>query len=69
VKMTEVPSATYYDPSYGVIYPGSTPTDGANSFEANAVEGYVRQFPEDSFSPGLLRLRDASGQHNIVFDK
>lgn len=67
VKMTLNPAYSYYDPSYGATYLGADRTAAANYFETNAVEGYVRRFIGDA--PGVWRLRDALGQHNIIFDR
>jgi hypothetical protein len=73
VKMTDVsptdPSPRYfYDASYGVTYEGLSESAAATSFEAQAVEGYLRPFPEDAAVPGVWRMRDAAGQGNIRFD-
>jgi hypothetical protein len=67
VKMIDAPPILYYDASYGVTYTGATPAAAADYFETNAVEGYVRRFSTDA--PGVVRMRDAAGQHNITFDR
>lgn len=66
-RATSNPPMLYYDPSYGVTYTGATPTAAADYFETNAVEGYLRTFGGDP--PGVIRLRDAAGEHNIQFDR
>jgi hypothetical protein len=67
VKMTLNPAQSYYDPSYGAVYLGADRISAADYFETNAVEGYLRPFFGDA--PGVLRMRDAAGQRNIVFDR
>ena len=50
----------YYDPSYGVSYPGAEA-----DFESNAVAGYARSFFGDR--AGTYRVRKPGGGTNITF--
>jgi hypothetical protein len=63
----------YYDPSYGVTYPGEK-EEAQRNFEKDAVAGYYKQFlkeeEEKDQKPNYFRARKKTqGEVNIEFSK